>query len=129
TRSAKSAPAAERRVSVTEWAPVRLPSLGAGWDAAHEGHAAAAGSTEGLLPPLMQPSGNLVLPYPEGLEGYRKRFSTNWNPLKQPNSIRIGVLPEGQDLMPTPEEALKLAPSPLPGGIDPFIKPGAYRGR
>ena len=114
---------------VPDWPAARVLGLGAGWDAASEGRATVAGAREGMLPAVMQPSGNLILPYPDGPDGYRKRFVTNWNPLKTPKPIGVGADPAGRALMETPPEALKLAPEPLPTGKDPFLKPGEPRGR
>jgi nitrous oxidase accessory protein NosD len=87
------------------------------------------GFTDGILPALMQPSGNVVLPYPDGAEGYRKRFRTNWNPLRMPNSVSVGAEKEGQNLWSVPKEALSYAPTPLAGGRNPFLKTDALRGR
>jgi hypothetical protein len=77
----------------------------------------------------MQPSGNLVLPYPEGDQGYRQRFITNWNPLKRPAAVTIGVNPNGANLARPSDEALKLAPPPLADGVDPYLKRDQLRGR
>jgi hypothetical protein len=83
------------------------------------------------LPSIIQPSGNLMLPYPDGDLGYSNRFRTNWNPLKNGvgQRIAIGTLPAGRNLPAVPKEALNLAPKPLSGGIDPFFVSGSRRGR
>jgi nitrous oxidase accessory protein NosD len=122
-------PAVAQQASPTNWQPASLPSLGTAWDAAHEGRSVVAGSLNGLLPPVMQPSGNLILPYPEGDERYRKRFVTTWNPLKAARPLSVGTESSGHDLMVTPKEALDAAPKPLPGGKNPFLRPGEFRGR
>lgn len=111
--------------------PFNLDSLGTGWDAAKEGRVTKAGVSNAALPPILHPSGNVILPYPDGIEGYPKRFVTNWNPLlpKSGGEISIGNLEQGRKLFTVPETALKLAPQPLAGGINPFIKPNTLRGR
>jgi hypothetical protein len=77
----------------------------------------------------MQPSGNLILPYPEGDEGYRKRFITTWNPLGRGKAISVGAEPAGRNLIETPKEALEAAPQPLAGGKNPFLRSNELRGR
>lgn len=84
-----------------------------------------------LLPTIMQPSGNLILPYPDGEFGYSNRFRTNWNPIKNGigQRIAIGTEPAGRNLPSVPRDALALAPKPLEGGMDPFFRSGDRRGR
>ena len=131
SNSSRDKPASDvgRQDSTAEWQPAQIASLGTAWDAAHEGHSVVAGHHNGLLPPVMLPSGNLILPYPEGEAGYRKRFVTTWNPLGPGGPLSVGPESAGHNLMVTPKEALDAAPKPLPGGKNPFLRPGEFRGR
>ncbi|MDX1931520.1 MAG: right-handed parallel beta-helix repeat-containing protein [Capsulimonadales bacterium] len=60
----------------------------------------------------MADSGNSLPTSEENAEAYRKRFDAPWNPFR-----------------PSDKTVRTLAPTPLKGGIDPFLKPGALRGR
>ncbi len=76
------------------------------------------GTSNGLLPPSFP-----ALAKPEGpYDGDESRFETRWNPLRSPRAGReaFGWRPSAL--------ATSLAPVPLPGGMDPFLKPGTTRG-
>ncbi|HLJ54741.1 MAG TPA: PA14 domain-containing protein [Chthonomonadaceae bacterium] len=113
----------------SEWAWRRIESLGAGWQPSVEGRHMIGGPRDGFLPQLMKPDGNDILPYPDGEAAYRARFETDWNPLAAPKAVSIGAEPAGHALIAPTAETLALAPPPLPGGMDPYLKPGALRGR
>lgn len=128
--SGKTVQTAETTITV---GPADVPQLGSGWDSAHEGSMVSALLWQGLLPPVMHSDGNVILPYPEGVGGYSKRFQTNWDPLKTPSNtpISVGAAHEGDSLMLPQTDAIALAPAPMPDGIDPYLHSpqNGYRGR
>lgn len=75
------------------------------------------------VPPdsTMQASGNPVVPFDLDREAYLERFEVFWFPW--PNRTT------DEELTAQMRAALKDAPKPLEGGIDPFLKQGALRGR
>ncbi len=109
---------------------VALAQLGTGWDQQHQGSFALGGAISGILPGVMRSDGNVAIPYPEGEEAYVKRFRTDWNPLSDDKigHVTVGDLREGHalTLTPVPNDPL---PTPLAGGISPFLTRTALRGR
>ncbi|MDX2064557.1 MAG: right-handed parallel beta-helix repeat-containing protein [Fimbriimonadaceae bacterium] len=65
---------------------------------------------------------------------YQGRFRTDWNPLTRPaspvtvGSGHIGATPAVATRKSLGTDVLSLRPTPIPGGIDPFLKPGTRRG-
>jgi nitrous oxidase accessory protein NosD len=105
-------------------------------------HVVATGNTEGLtlskeaggtptgkpLPPTMQPSGNVILGLDAETKEYLARFKTDWKPFEDPR----GLMVVGRALTPAERRRTRYAEYYVPrldGGMDPFLKPGALRGR
>lgn len=86
------------------------------------------GMLDGLLPPvssLFAPRASL-----EQADAAPGRFATNWNPLRNPAGglLSVGKRPEGSRIHLLTADTTRLAPKPMKGGIDPFLKPGSARG-
>ncbi len=118
-------------ISSATHAAQNIETLGTGFQASNQGNVTLGGLPEHLLPAVMRTSGNVILPYPDGISGYRNRFKTNWNPLKnKPNeSINIGTLPEGKGLAKAMDNDRGYRPTPMQGGQSPFLSPSTARGR
>ena len=129
----RSGSTVQTQESTSTLGPTDVPKLGSGWSDAYEGKMGAALGQASLLPRVMQESGSLILPYPEGNAGYPRRFATNWNPLRAQVSkqVSIGAAPEGRSLNETSEDVQALAPTPLADGINPYLSnlQNQYRGR
>ncbi len=109
---------------------LNVEHLGTGWTADTEGLMLIPGSAKAPLAPVSHNSGAPVLPAGEGFNRYADRFATNWDPLSTPDdSPTIGRAAGGHFPPVSTDAATALAPPPLAGGMNPFLKPGARRGR
>jgi hypothetical protein len=70
------------------------------------------------LPPVMHPSGNVIMGLDPETSRYLARFEVGWNPY---------TFPPGNE--PVITEVRRFAPRPIRGGMNPFLKPGELRGR
>lgn len=105
------------------WNSELVDQLGTGWSGDAVGKKALAGTEVGLLPAASSLTAGQG---PVDAREYASRFVTNWNPLKNKPAEKISV--NNTPLLATSKSALKYAPKPLAGGIDPFLKSGALRG-
>jgi len=101
---------------------VGMPNLWEGYVGSGE-NATNFAASMAPMPPTMQPSGNVILGLDPEAKDYLKRFDVGWTAdpkarLSGPSAVRERI-----------NEIRKFRPEPLAGAIDPFIKPGALRGR
>jgi hypothetical protein len=60
---------------------------------------------------------------------YQSRFRTDWNPLTRPAAAtRLGSGAAEATRAALSAEVQALRPAPMPGGVDPFLRPGTRRG-
>lgn len=80
------------------------------------------------LPPTMQSSGNAIMDPEPTTRDYLARFDVGWKPMDDPRRLHTA----GRPLTEEESRRLSVAPfyvEPLKDGQDPFLKPGALRGR
>jgi parallel beta-helix repeat protein len=124
----KTVDGVELAVPETELAtPDRIVTLGKGFSPAEEGRLRLTGYTGGLLPVA---SSLLTSKTEHQADPYYDRFDTNWNALRNKigDKISVGKRSEGQGLHVLSADVAAIAPKPLPGGLNPFLKPGTRRG-
>jgi Right handed beta helix region/PA14 domain len=108
-----------------------VQEVGTGWTPDSEGLLFLPGSDRFPQPGTAHNSGAPALPVREGFSHYSERFASNWDPLENPVSeqITIGKTPGGRLPAVAGMAAIDIIPTPLAGGINPYLHGSQRRGR